>query len=679
MKPGTIIGGDFRLVRPLSEGGMGTLYVAEQLSTSRQRAVKLLQPQLCADARVRQRFEQEARISASIESDHVVSVIAAGITDGGAGVPWIAMELLNGQDLAAVLAHTSVLDREDVRLIAAQLFHAIGAAHSVGIVHRDLKPENIFLARTRRVGAAFEVKVLDFGIAKLVADGNKSTTQAMGTPLWLAPEQATAGAEITPAADVWALGLILYRLLVGELYWRSGNADSPSGMAVLREMLMEPLETASARAARSGLDARLPAGFDAWFERTVNRDPRARFPDARVAWTALEPLLRAGSRPPPLPASARQQRTSKTVLALPVEESFRPSVEPPPEPPSHERVSTPSSDPRALSERVATSQALVEEQPLSAPQCRTLLAIAHRAGDADLRWRAARLLVALGEATEDERRLFGEAREPLAARRPLDASEWQMLSPPSLDPGLLAMFACAAPALARATARSPRADAPRPDPTTWIDPSLPRTGLLPRAVALACAFLGIPEPVLYVAGTSKGAITAVHGEPMAIVLSAPQLSTLSPAGALFVVTRYLAGFRAELYVPHFIGSAASLKSITLALASLASGRAPHDDGARTLVRTLGDNMRPAELADLRRAVEELDRRQPRFEPRAVLRDVQIAAARAAMVLANDVEASCQSLAKTMLRDLDRGELARDLCSFWIGSAHGALRARLGAA
>ena len=110
----------------------------------------------------------------------------------------------------------------DVLVIFEQLCHAVGAAHRVGVVHRDLKPENIFLAQARRAGATFMVKVLDFGIAKIVAEASTKQTAAMGSPIWMAPEQADRS-PVTPATDVWALGLIAFYLLTGRPFWRSAN------------------------------------------------------------------------------------------------------------------------------------------------------------------------------------------------------------------------------------------------------------------------------------------------------------------------------------------------------------------------------------------------------------------------------------------------------------------------
>ena len=133
------------------------------------------------------------------------------------------------------------------------------------------------------------MKVLDFGIAKVLsgdADTGR-TTASLGTPLWMAPEQTSARAGITPATDVWALGLMAFYLLVGRSYWR----DPASTMELLREIVIEPLEPASARARALGFPAGVPAGFDAWFARCVVRDPAQRFASASQAWAELEALL----------------------------------------------------------------------------------------------------------------------------------------------------------------------------------------------------------------------------------------------------------------------------------------------------------------------------------------------------------------------------------------------------
>ena len=295
--------GEFRVLRPLGEGAMGAVYAVEQWRTGHVRALKLMQPGLVNDARARARFLQEATVGACIKSDHVAHVVDAGI-DEETNTPWIAMELLEGADLGSVLDERGALPPEEVREILAQLCHAVDAAHEAGVVHRDLKPQNIFLAASRREGAAFTVKVLDFGIAKLVADADAARagrfgnhpTALIGTPSWMAPEQTEPRGEVTAATDVWALGLIAFALLTGRSYWRSIGAQDPGGIRLLREVLFEPLPTASQRAAELGCSELVPPGFDAWFARCVAREVDDRFPGARQARNAFERVIPSDER-----------------------------------------------------------------------------------------------------------------------------------------------------------------------------------------------------------------------------------------------------------------------------------------------------------------------------------------------------------------------------------------------
>ena len=175
LTPGSVFAADYRILRPLSGGGMGAVYAAEQISTGNLRALKLMHPHLVEDEALRRRFEREARVGSRIASDHIVQVIAAGI-DEPTGTPWIAMEMLEGETLGAYVERRGALSKGEAAEIIRQLGHALGAAHAVGVVHRDLKPDNIFIASARRSGAELLVKVLDFGIAKVVAEAKPSAT-----------------------------------------------------------------------------------------------------------------------------------------------------------------------------------------------------------------------------------------------------------------------------------------------------------------------------------------------------------------------------------------------------------------------------------------------------------------------------------------------------------------------
>jgi eukaryotic-like serine/threonine-protein kinase len=345
LSEGAIVGRDFRVVRPLAEGGMGAVYVVEQLSTGKARALKVMHARFAADRRSRERFELEAHASARIASDHVVEVVAAGV-DEPSHTPWLVMELLDGETLAEAIARRGAFGVDEAREVFAQLGHALGAAHAVGLVHRDLKPENVVLAAPRRAGVPFTVKVLDFGIAKLVTEGAGSNTQAMGSPRWMAPEQSMSGAAIGAPTDVWALGLIAYAVLTGAEYWRNTSDDTTNPMALFVEVGAAPLVPPSERAAEQGRAQRIPAGFDAWFARCVVREMTARFADAAEATAALLPLLDAPApqRSPlafaptegfavftlPPPPAGLASTTAPGVPSVPPSASMPPAYAPPP-------------------------------------------------------------------------------------------------------------------------------------------------------------------------------------------------------------------------------------------------------------------------------------------------------------------------------------------------------------
>ncbi len=285
---GTVVGNDYMVVRPLSRGSMGALYVAEQLSTSSNRALKVLRREYVSDATLYKRFEREAQVAAKIPSDHVAQVIAAGV-DRKLDVPWIAMELLEGQTLRDYVDENGPLPKDTVRRFLEQMCHALRAAHKLGIVHRDLKPANIFLSEARRVGETQMVKVLDFGIAKILAESVTLQGAPLGTPAWMAPEQ-TMSEQATTATDVWALGLLAFYMLTGRSFWLSAmRPDDHTG--IVKEILHDPIPIAWARAIELGAMDRIPPGFNEWFAQCVARAPGDRFVHAGAAYAALSSAL----------------------------------------------------------------------------------------------------------------------------------------------------------------------------------------------------------------------------------------------------------------------------------------------------------------------------------------------------------------------------------------------------
>jgi formylglycine-generating enzyme required for sulfatase activity/tRNA A-37 threonylcarbamoyl transferase component Bud32 len=286
LEPGSTFAGQFRVVKKLAQGGMGAVYVAEQITTGRQRALKLMHPGLVSSRELRDKFTLEARVGAKIASEHVVEVVSAGV-DPTSGAPWLAMELLTGEDLATAIKRRGAFDANETAAILAQICHALGAAHAAGIVHRDLKPENVFLAESRRAQESYTVKVLDFGIAKVLEAARGSNTGAIGSPLWMAPEQTERNADISPATDVWALALVAFTMLTARSFWLSAEQNEMALSAFLRELVLEPIPKASARAAELGLALALPPGFDAWFARGLERDRLLRYPNAIEAYAAF--------------------------------------------------------------------------------------------------------------------------------------------------------------------------------------------------------------------------------------------------------------------------------------------------------------------------------------------------------------------------------------------------------
>ena len=313
LAPGSVFAGDFEVVRLLADGGMGSVYVVEQRSTGKRRALKVMHPRLLRDPTLRERFTQEARLGARIQSDHVVEVVGAGL-DAETGIPWMAMELLHGRDLAATLLARGALPLAEAQDIMRQAGHGLSRAHRLGIVHRDLKPENLFLADMRREGVGPTVKVLDFGIAKVMQEtrATGATIGGLGTPLWMAPEQ-THGGMITPATDVWALGLIGFALLTGRSYWRCATGDA-SLTVVLMEMFAAPMPPPSERVAELGLPPTLPPGFDEWFAQCVAREAGERFVSAEPCIAAFLALRSPSAR---AVASGRTQVGAPSVPSLP--------------------------------------------------------------------------------------------------------------------------------------------------------------------------------------------------------------------------------------------------------------------------------------------------------------------------------------------------------------------------
>jgi uncharacterized membrane protein YgcG len=273
---GRALGGRYRLRSLLAVGGMGAVWAAEDAVLGREVAVKVLGEALAADRRAALRLQREARAAGRLEHPGIARVLDLG---EDAGRPYLVMELLHGESLAARLARAGPLaPAEAVRVVAAAA-DALEVAHRAGIVHRDVKPGNVYLT------GGGDVKLLDFGIASAANEAALTGGDLLGTAAYLAPERVL-GHDATPAADVYALGVLLYELLAGRPPF-VGDTGTALAMAHLH-----------ARPAPLGAVApRVPPALAAACERALAKDPAARPPSA----AALAALLRSTVAPGPVP------------------------------------------------------------------------------------------------------------------------------------------------------------------------------------------------------------------------------------------------------------------------------------------------------------------------------------------------------------------------------------------
>ncbi len=257
---------------------MGSVWLAHDQSLDRLCALKILDPEQAGKEEVRKRFLREARATAQIRSAHVVEVFEHGIWDG---LPFIVMEYLEGEVLAARLDRIGHFEPEAAHRVVAQVARGLARAHALGIVHRDLKPENVFLVPT---DGEELVKLFDFGIARhVVYSPRDRATQAgavMGTPCYMAPEQVL-GEPADWRVDLWALGVLAFECLTGKLPFFH---DALGGL--LTQILHDPIP--SIRAANPAL----PAAVETWWRRAVERDPDRRFQNAADLSNALADALR---------------------------------------------------------------------------------------------------------------------------------------------------------------------------------------------------------------------------------------------------------------------------------------------------------------------------------------------------------------------------------------------------
>jgi len=232
VQEGQILAGKFRIERVLGQGGMGIVVAATHLQLDERVALKFLLPDALANPEAVERFAREARASVKIKSEHVARVSDVGTLESGS--PYMVMEYLHGEDLAAWVRRNGALPVPEAIEFLLQACEAIAEAHALGIVHRDLKPANLFV--TRRVDGSPCIKVLDFGISKVTVPGAvpefgmTKTSTVMGSPLYMSPEQMSSSRNVDMRTDIWALGVILYETLTGRVPFEAETMPQLCGM-----------------------------------------------------------------------------------------------------------------------------------------------------------------------------------------------------------------------------------------------------------------------------------------------------------------------------------------------------------------------------------------------------------------------------------------------------------------
>ena len=323
---GVVLGTRYRVTQRIGVGGFGAVYQAEHVATRRNFAIKVLLPEFSSRPKFAERFVREATTTARIEHENVVDIIDVGRTDQGH--LYFAMELLRGETLEHTLAREGRLSWQRARTITLQICDGLRAAHDRGIIHRDLKPANI--QRTTRGGNPDFIKILDFGIAKLMlpedqkGKGLTSHYEVLGTPLYMSPEQ-TAADPVDRRSDIYAVGVMLFEMLTGQRPY-SGESHVELMSKVLLGEVPSMAEVAP--------EVEVPAAFQAIIRRAMARKPAQRYFDMNAMMAALASLDDHGNftghSGSTTAVRAIEAASEDTILAsTPKEEVARTLVRPP--------------------------------------------------------------------------------------------------------------------------------------------------------------------------------------------------------------------------------------------------------------------------------------------------------------------------------------------------------------
>lgn len=294
--------GGYRILQPLGSGGMGAVYLAEDVALNRRVALKVMHPALQQDATARERFLREARSAAKLKSDRIVTIYQVGVD---AGTPFLAMELLAGESLEQRLTRTGRFDWPKLVRIGRQIAEGLSVAHAEGVIHRDVKPANIWLEECPNEPSGSRVKLLDFGLARCAQSNSQlsGSGQMIGTPQYMAPEQAL-GQSIDARADLFSLGCVLYRMATGLQAFPGDSVlavltalatrepppldqlrvDAPAGLSALVHRLMakQAAERPASAAAVARELAEIERGFSSSRPATVSTRSNA---GAKSRWT----------------------------------------------------------------------------------------------------------------------------------------------------------------------------------------------------------------------------------------------------------------------------------------------------------------------------------------------------------------------------------------------------------
>ncbi|MER6101399.1 protein kinase [Streptomyces sp. NPDC001832] len=284
---GSVAGGRYQLRDLLGEGGMASVYLAYDSALDRQVAIKTLHTELGREQSFRERFRREAQAVAKLQHTNIVSVFDTGEDElGGALMPYIVMEYVEGQPLSSVLQadiqNYGAMPADKALKVTADVLAALDTSHEMGLVHRDIKPGNVMV--TKR-GA---VKVMDFGIARAMQSGVTSMTQTgmvVGTPQYLSPEQAL-GRGVDARSDLYSVGIMLFQLLTGRLPF---DADAPLAIAYAH-VQEEPV-------APSTINRSITPAMDALVARALRKNPNERFPSAAAMQDEIARVLNASGQP----------------------------------------------------------------------------------------------------------------------------------------------------------------------------------------------------------------------------------------------------------------------------------------------------------------------------------------------------------------------------------------------